>query len=153
MAAMLRPIAFLCTIAATGAFAGGPVYRCASAGSVSFQQMPCASASEERAFELPSYPPVNMLERDRLLAREAALDERLLRRAEIDAQERMAREARRAREAEVDAERERARAAAESGYFYPAYPLAYPRVTHHRTRFGPSLNDQVMGTSGLPRIR
>jgi len=152
MAAMLRPIACLCALAATGALADGPVYRCANAGSVSFQQIPCANASEERAFELPSYPPINMLERDRLLAREAALDARLLRRAEIDAQERIAREARRARDAELDAERERARLA-ESASFYPAYPLAYPpRVTHHRAR-APSLNDQVMGTTGLPRIR
>jgi hypothetical protein len=149
MAAMVRPIAYLCALAATGALADGPVYRCVNAASVSFQQVPCASASEERAFELPSYPPINMLERDRLLAREAALDARLLRRAEIDAQERMAREARRAREAEVDAERERAARTAEAGYFYPAYPAAYPRVTHHRPRAS-SLNDQVMG---LPRIR
>jgi hypothetical protein len=95
---------------------------------------------------------VNMLERDRLLAREAALDARLVRRAEIDAQERIAREARWARQAEMEAERERARTT-EAGYLYPAYPVAYPRVTHHRSRSASSLNDQVMGTSGLPRIR
>jgi len=149
---MLRPLAAAFALLAIPVLADGPAYRCANAGSVSFQQTPCAAASEERAFELPSYPPVNMLERDRLLAREAALDARLLRRAEIDAQERIARDARRAREAEADAERERARTT-EAGYFYPAYPLAYPRAGHHRNRFGPSLNDQVMGTSGLPRIR
>jgi len=152
MAAMLRVIALALALAATGAFAGGPVYRCASAGSVTFQQVPCASAAEERAMELPEYPPANLLERDRLLQREAALDARMLRRAEIDAQERIAREARRARDAEAEAERERARAV-EGGYLYPAYPPAYPRVVHHRNRSSASLTDLVMGGSGLPRIR
>ena len=152
MAAMLRPIALACALAATGALAESQVYRCVSAGSVSFQQVPCATLSEERAYDLPSYPPANMLERDRLLAREAALDARLLRRAEIDAQERIAREARWARQAEAEADRERARTA-DAGYFYPAYPVLPPRVVHHRNRPAPSLNDQVMGTSGLPRIR
>jgi len=152
MAAMLRPIALACALAATGALAEGPVYRCASGGSVSFQQVPCATPAEERAYDLPSYPPANQLERDRLLAREAALDARLLKRAEIDAQERMAREARWARQAEAEAERERARTS-DAGYFYPAYPVYSPRVTHHRNRSAPSMNDQVMGTSGLPRIR
>ena len=152
MAAMLRVIAIAVAFAATGALAGGPVYRCASAGSVTFQQVPCASAAEERAMELPEYPPANLLERDRLLQREAALDARMLRRAEIDAQERIAREARRARDAEAEAERERARAV-EGGYLYPAYPVGYPRVVHHRNRSPASLTDLVMGGSGLPRIR
>jgi hypothetical protein len=151
MAAMLRLVAFAFTIAATGSLAEGPVYRCANAGSVSFQQVPCPTASEERAYELPSYPPVNMLERDRLLAREAALDARLVRRAEIDAQERIAREARWARQAEAEAERERARTA-EGGYFYPAFPAMPARVTHYRNR-APTLNDVVMGGAGLQRIR
>jgi len=152
MAAMVRPIALAFALAATGAFAESQVYRCASGGSVSFQQVPCASAAEERAVAMPSYPPVNMLERDRLLAREAALDARLVRRAEIDAQERIAREARLARQAEAEAERERARTS-EAGYFYPAYPVAPPRVIHHRNRAPASMTDLVMGGSGLPRIR
>jgi len=151
MAAMARLIAIAFAMLATSSLAG-PVYRCASAGSVSFQQVPCASAAEERALELPEYPPANLMERDRLLAREAALDARLLRRAEIDAQERMAREARWARQAEAEAERERARTM-EAGYFYPAYPVAPLRVTHHRNPVAPSMNDIVMGGSGLPRIR
>src|SRR5688572_9500917 len=152
MGAMLRPIVLACALLSTAAAASASqVYRCASAGTVSYQQMPCATAAEERPYDLPSYPPVNMLERDRLLAREAALDARLLRRAEIDAQERIAREARLAQEAAIAAEIERARTT-EAGYFYPAYPVVRPRVTHHRTR-APSVHDQVMGTSGLQRIR
>ena len=153
MAAMRRLTAFAFAFAATGALAGEQVYRCASGGSVTFQQVPCASAAEERAMPLPEYPPANLQERDRLLQREAALDARMLRRAEIDAQERIAREARRARDAEAEAERERARAV-EGGYLYPAYPVGYPpRVVHHRNRSPSSLTDLVMGGSGLPRIR
>ena len=149
---MLRSTALACALLTTAAFADGQVYRCASKGSVSYQQEPCAAATEEQAYHLPSFPPVNVQERDRLLAREAALDARLVRRAEIDAQERIAREARLAREAELEAER--AARPSEAGYFYPAYPVRYPRVTHHRgARPAPSLTDQVMGTSGLPRIR
>ena len=119
MTAMRRPIALACTLIATSALAGGgQAYRCVSGGSVSFQQLPCATAGEERPFDLPSYPPQNML----------------------------------ARQAELEAER--AARPAEAGYFYPAYPVRAPRVTHHhRGRSGNSLHDQVMGTSGLPRIR
>lgn len=153
MVAMLRTTLLLAvSLGACLDSSAAQIYRCAAGGSVTYQELPCPGAASESSYAAPEYPPANQLERDRLLAREAALDARLVRRAEIDAQERMAREARRAREAELDAERERARAA-EAASFYPAYPMAYPRVTHHRSRFGPSLNDQVMGTSGLQRIR
>lgn len=114
------------SLAATFAVHGAQIYRCASSGGVSYQETPCTGTASEQAVELPAYPPANTLERERLLAREAALDARLVQRAEIEAQERMAKEARWAREAELAAERERARAA-EAAYFYPAYPMAYPR--------------------------
>ena len=135
MATMRRLAALFCASLVTGALADGPqIYRCAAAGKVTFQEIPCAGAADERAWAVPAFPPVNVVERERLLQREAALDARLVRRAEIDAQERIAREQRRAREAEVEAERERARAA-EQAVFYPAYPAFYPRPTpHHRHR-------------------
>jgi hypothetical protein len=120
MARMRRLLPFTCALVAASALAADPVYRCAIAGSVTFQQTPCASAVEERAFELPAFPPQNVRERDRLLAREAALDERLLRRAELESAERIAREARRAREAELQAERERA-AETQTTYAVPLF--------------------------------
>ena len=84
-----------------------PIYRCATGGSITYQEMPCAGMGVRT--DIPeSYPEVNKTERDRLLQREAALDARLLKRAEIEAGERVARESRRARELELAAERERA---------------------------------------------
>ena len=60
------------------------------------------------AVDIPSsFPDANALERERLFQREAALDARLLKRAEIDAAERIAREDRLAREREAQAERDR----------------------------------------------
>jgi hypothetical protein len=87
----------------------GTIFRCTDAGTVSYQEQPCSGAGIERAVILPEFPPANVAERERLLRREAALDARLLKRAELEAAERIAREARRARELELEAERERAK--------------------------------------------
>jgi len=85
------------------------VYRCTEAGRVTYQAQPCTSAGAERVLDIPAaYPEVNLRERDRLLQREAALDARLLKRAELEAAERVARENRRALELEAQAERARA---------------------------------------------
>ena len=112
------------------AVSAGPIYRCASAGGIAYQELPCPAASAERAWHAPEFPPVNLRERDRLLQREAALDARLLRRAEIEAAERIAREERRERELELAAERERARQA------QPVYvvPWLLPGPRHWRPR-------------------
>ena len=115
------------------------VFRCTSAGgSVTFQEQPCNAAAEERVQDIPEYPPANAAERDRLLQREAALDARLLKRAQIDSNERIAREARRSLELEA----ERARAA-EPIYVGPVYGAGYlpayrPRPQQH-LRNGPLL--------------
>ena len=92
-------------VTATGAT---EIYRCKSAGgSVSYQQQPCGSASEGGAVSIPVTYPDHVAERDRLAAREAALDARLLKRLEIESKERIARDERIARERELQAERER----------------------------------------------
>ena len=108
------------------------VYRCASPGGVVYQELPCEAGASERAMKA-DFPPANSAERDRILQREAALDARMLKRAEIEATERVAREARWAREAELEAERQRAKAEA---YVYPVYPVYFggpvrPRPTPH----------------------
>ena len=83
--------------------------------------------------DIPSqFPDVNRVERERLLAREAALDARLLKRAEVDAAERIARDDRIARERELAALREElARRDREQGgggfvVLRPARPLHLP---------------------------
>jgi len=98
------------------------MFRCtAPGGATTFQETPCGPEANERAVNMKEFPAVNTAERDRLLQREAALDARMVKRAEIDAQERIAKEARWAREAELEAERQRAKA--ESPHYYPAYPV------------------------------
>ena len=103
----------------------GTVFRCTSGGTVSYQEAPCPPASAERSMSLPEFPPVNTAERERILQREAALDARLLKRAELEAAERIAREARRARELELEAERERAKPAAEPAWVVPVFVRPY----------------------------
>jgi Domain of unknown function (DUF4124) len=94
---------------AANANASTEIFRCtAPDGSVTYQQVPCPTAASGGAVDIPSsFPEANALERERLFQREAALDARLLKRAEIDAAERIAREDRLAREREAQAERDR----------------------------------------------
>src|ERR1700687_3399611 len=105
------------------------IYRCtASGGAVTYQEVPCPSATQSRLVNVPSvYPEYDRAERDRLFRREAALDARLLKRAEIDAAERIARDERVAREREAEAERARARNT-------PSYIVGWPvRMHRHAT--------------------
>ena len=103
--------------------AGATIYRClAAGGSVTYQEVPCPAAASGGAVDIPtSFPNANVAERERLFQREAALDARLVKRAEIDAAERIARDDRLARELTLQAqwERERARDT-------PVYVLARP---------------------------
>ena len=100
----------LAALAAMGATcASAAIFRCKdAAGAVTYQEVPCAHA-DERATDIPTaFPEVNYAERDRLLRREAELDARMLRRAEIDAQVQIAREERLAREREAELQRQAA---------------------------------------------
>jgi hypothetical protein len=114
------------------------IYRCATPKGIAYQELPCEAGAAEKSMPAPDFPPVNDTERNRLLDREAALDARMVKRAEIDASERIAREARWAREAELEAERERSKAAASQ---YPIYPI-YGRPVRTRPPGYSSLHPQ-----------
>jgi len=91
--------------------AGAEIYRCSTAGSVTYQEIACPASADAATLPIGAdFPAVNLLERERLLQREAALDARILKRAEIDAAERMARDDRISRERTLQAQLERDRA-------------------------------------------
>lgn len=114
------------------------IFRCTSAaGAVTYQEIACPESAPGRATGISDvYPQINHAERDRLLQREAALEERLIKRAQIDSAERIARDDRIARERELQASREAQQVAA--GPVLLIRPLHRPRVTApHRRPFQP----------------
>jgi hypothetical protein len=119
-AIVLIALGFAASVLDAGA---ASVYRCATASGVVYQEIPCDAGASERSWNA-DFPPANAAERERTLQREAALDARMLKRAELETSERMAREARWAREADLEAERQRSKAA-EGFAYYPVYPV-YP---------------------------
>jgi hypothetical protein len=102
------------------------IFRCTADGAITYQEIPCPASATGGATLIPdAYPEINRIERDRLFQREAALDARLLKRAEIDAAERIARDDRIAREQEAQALRE-AIAQREAASGAPVFMLARP---------------------------
>jgi len=85
------------------ALASSDIFRCvAPGGRITYQQIPCPNDSAERVIDVPSeYPEIDRAARDRLFQREAALDARLMKQAELDTALRIAREDRLARESEA----------------------------------------------------
>ena len=142
----MRWAAALLAVAAGPALAGDIVRCTARDGSVIYQDTPCGGSGREHALDIPSdFPPPNSAERARLLAREAAMDQRLEAQRERDAKESALREARAEREA---AERARLAAlAAAREAQEPQFILLYPprRPPHHR----PRLQQPPFRTSGL----
>jgi hypothetical protein len=128
MRATNRCLAIL--LAAYAGAAGAEIYRCSASGSVTYQEIPCPAASDAATMPIgATFPDVNLLERDRLLQRDAALDARILKRAELDSAERIARDDRLAREATLKAQMERERNEAAS-YYGGVRPLRHtPRRT------------------------
>ena len=126
-------------IATLHAQAGG-IYRCtAPDGAITYQETACAGPSTGGVANIPTgYPDFNVVEHERILQREASLDNRMLERYRIDSAERIARDDRIAREKEAAAELAMAEAMASSGasvlgapYFAGMRPaLRYPQ--HHR---------------------
>jgi len=103
-------------------------------GAVTYQETACAGVATGGTVNIPTaYPDYNVVEHERILQREALLDERLLRRAAIDSAERIARDDRAAREKEAAAQLAlaEAQAAAAGGipYFVAGRPFARQ---HHR---------------------
>src|SRR5436190_24377027 len=82
--------------------AAAEIVRCAEPdGRVTYQEIPCSASSAESRPAIPTaFPAPNIAERDRLFAREAALDRRLEARRDRETQEAALRAARDDREAE-----------------------------------------------------
>lgn len=115
--------------------AAAEIYRCKpEGGTVSYQQQPCASPGDGDTVGIATVYPDHTAERDRLMQREAAMDARLLKRLEIDAAERIARDERIARERELQAERERTER--ERAQNTPVYIVGFPQRQRPR-RAGP----------------
>jgi hypothetical protein len=109
-------------VAAYAGSAGAQIYRCSAGKSVTYQEIPCPATADAATMPIGAdFPAVNIMERDRLLEREAALDARILKRAELDSAERIARDDRLAREVTLKAAIERERAEA-SSYYVVARP-------------------------------
>lgn len=102
------------------------IVRCKDArGGLTYQPAPCPDRTEESRPGISNdYPAPNIVERDRLFEREAALDKRLEARRDRETMEQQMREAR----AEREAERERLAvlAAVQQPQYYVAYPNPWP---------------------------
>jgi len=140
---MRAAIMFATVVSIAVPAAAEPVFRCAApGGSVSYQQFPCDEGAEGRTIAIPANFPDHVAPRERLAAREAAADARILRRLEIESAERIARDERAARENAYLAERERT-AAAESAWgpvwvASPAFDRRFDRrVVRHQPRVTP----------------
>ena len=131
-----RSLPIAAFLAAISLSAHAEIFRCTAAGgAITYQETPCPASAQARTMDIPSaFPEVNRAERDRLLARADALEARLLKRQEIEAAERMARDDRAAREREIQALREALaqREAAAAPGFLVIQPFRAPRVHFHR---------------------
>jgi hypothetical protein len=130
MTPLNRPMLAALLLLATG-LCSAEIFRCtARDGGVTYQQDPCAASSNGGAVNIPTSYPDYSDERERLARREAALDARLLKRLEIEANERIARDDRIAREKEAQAALAQAQAQAQQAY--PVYGIARPLQVFHR---------------------
>jgi hypothetical protein len=128
MTPLTRPLLAALLLLATG-LCSAEIFRCtARDGGVTYQQDPCAESSNGGAVSIPTSYPDYSYERERLAQREAALDARLLKRLEIEANERIARDNRIAREKEAQAAIELAQAQ----QAYPLYGITRPLQVLHR---------------------
>jgi Domain of unknown function (DUF4124) len=105
--------------------AAAAIFRCTEpGGSVTYQESPCPDSSAGRTLDVPAeYPAIDPRQRDSLLTREAALDQRLEARRERESRETIASIG---RDAQVQAAQGQDQAGA------PAYVVAWPRVTGSR---------------------
>lgn len=141
-AAVKRRISFFLALVSAASVAQAQIYRCTGGkGAITYQEVPCGAAEQSRTMDIPAiFPEANAVERNRLLQREAALDARLLERARIESNERIAQSELATREKEARAMREAAELAAQQPV-YPAFvsgPVYRgPRVRHHQAPFLP----------------
>ena len=123
--------------------AAAGIYRCTSpAGGVTYQETACEGATTGGLAPIPtSFPAVNTVERDRLLRQVALLEDRELKRQEIDSRERIAMADIAARERESKAAVDAAQASDVYGFAGPYYsavgraarlvPITHRAVVHH----------------------
>jgi hypothetical protein len=114
--------------------ASAGIFRCAEPGmAVSYQEMPCADPSMASTLDVPTeYPAIDAQKRDRLLQREAALDQRLEARRERESRETIATIGRDAQVQAAEAEAEAAAAA-----YFMAWPHAPGLRLLHRAHRPP----------------
>ncbi|HEY5676097.1 MAG TPA: DUF4124 domain-containing protein [Myxococcales bacterium] len=118
--------------------AGAEIFRCTAGGAVTYQELPCAASASEVKVALPqSFPEVNTVERERLLAKEAAMYARLEAERERLSREKIASVQ---AAAQVAAAKAQAEAAAAEPVYYPAvlYRPYGPRVPGRPTPRNPS---------------
>ena len=125
-----RSLAFALLASLAGA-ASADIYRCQSRHGVTYQEVPCPDEAIANTVGIATVYPDYKSERDRLAAREAAMDARLLKRLEIESAERIARDDRIAREKEAQAALALAQAQSQDS---PVYVLGRPM---HPLRHGP----------------
>jgi len=138
---MRRELLALGLLALSVDLAAAGIYKCTSpSGSVSYQETACEGAQSGGVASIPtSFPEVNTAERERLLRQVALLEQRELRRYEIDSNERIAMADIAAREREAQM-----MAAAQSdpgsyGYAMPVYAVGgrgahLVPIVNHRAR-------------------
>jgi hypothetical protein len=112
--------------------AAAGIYRCTSpAGGVTYQETACEGAASGGPAGIPtSFPEVNTAEHDRLLRQVAQLEDRELRRYEIDSRERIAQADIAARERESKAALAAAQSSDGSGYAGPYFGAVGGRGAH-----------------------
>jgi hypothetical protein len=123
-----RSLAFTFLACIAGA-ASAEVYRCQAREGVTYQEVPCPDSAIADKVSIPTAYPDFQAERERLAAREAAMDARLLRRLEIESAERIARDDRIAREKEAQAALAIAQAQSQDS---PVYVVGRPLYPSHR---------------------
>jgi hypothetical protein len=112
--------------------ASAEIFRCQSREGTTYQQIPCPDGAIADTVGIPVSYPDYTAERERLAAREAAMDARLLRRLEIESAERIARDNRIAREKEAQAVLALAQAQSQDS---PVYAFGRPlRPMRHSAR-------------------
>jgi len=121
--------------------AAAGIYKCTSpSGSVSYQEIACEGAQAGGVANIPtSFPEVNSAERERLLRQVALLEQRELKRYEIDSNERIAMADIAAREREAQLMAQSSSDAYGYGYAMPAYAVAgrgahLVPIMNHRSR-------------------
>jgi hypothetical protein len=116
-----------CALLAVAGAAQAQIFRCQAREGVTYQEVPCPAEAIADTMNIAGGYPDYIAARDRLAAREAAMDARLLRRLEIESAERIARDNRAAMEAQAERDRIAQQAAQGAPLYIVPYALRAPR--------------------------